>query len=417
MLSICTRFVALPCDHREPSVTTPQFTTIQVPARIAELGFSFSKPVDFMDVPLPAEEPTFDKADYCYPLHIAMAGYGAVVFAVAARPAYEEGSVLDWTKWLLEQQGVNLEGFMPIEINGLPAMSYTATQQSEAGLMHLKAAALEDGGRLILISLLAPQAIWPSVESTLETMLASFKLDNPRGTKTPLIPGGPIPKSTAKPAAAPVSAAPAAPTPPPKAVAAPQAAAPSPDEPSQAAGLALSDTPATLDNDHPINANLRDRGIGLVPRVLKIDQTSKSAILGAGAIEATFRVPFGWHVIDDGKRTLVLDPENKIQVNLNLRNWEGSTDDLLTSILQENLSEQPNLEHMRMDFGPIRCLGLRNYVSNGEQLEQAFLAQPSHRDGMQLVARVTSTPEDMTRAMNLTEVILRDLKLGPAAVA
>ncbi|MGH7132240.1 MAG: hypothetical protein ACREJO_09880 [Phycisphaerales bacterium] len=398
-------------------MTTPQFTTIQVPARIAELGFSFSKPVDFMDVPLPAEEPTFDKPEYCYPLHVAMAGYGAVVFAVATRPAFEEGSVLDWTKWLLEQQGVTLEGFMPIEINGMPAMSYRATQETEAGQMRLKAAAIEDGGRLILVSVMAPQAIWPSVESTLETMLASFKLDNPRGTKTPLIPGGPVPKSTSKAAAAPTPAPTIAPAPDPKAAAAPQAAAPAPDEPSQAAELALSDTPATLDNDHPINANLRDRGIGLVPRILKIDQASKSAILGAGAIEATFRIPFGWHVIDDGKRTLVLDPENKIQVNLNLRQWEGSADDLLTTILQQNLAEQPNLEHMRLDLGPIRCLGLRNYVSNGEKLEQAFLAQPSHRPGMQLVARVTSTPDDMTRAMNLAEVILRDLRPVAAAVA
>ena len=394
-------------------MTTQQFTTIQVPARIAELGFSFSKPVDFMDVPLPAEEPTFEKPEYCFPLHVAMAGYGAVVFAVAARPAYEEGSILDWAKWLLEQQpGVTPLGFMPIEINGMPAMSYQATQQSEAGEMLLKAAAIEDGGRLILISIMAPKAIWPSVESTLETMLASVKLDNPRGTKTPLIPGGPIPKSTAKPAAAP--AAPAAPTPAPKA-SAPEAPAPSPveapatEQPSQSSDLALADTPEALDSDNPINANLANRGIGLVPRILKIDQATRSAILGAGAIEATFRIPFGWHVIDDGKRTLVLDPHNKIQVNLNLRLWEGTTDAMLTAILKENLAQQPNLEHMRMEFGPIRCLGLRNYVANGEKLEQAFLAQPSHREGMQLVARVTSTPEEMTRAMNLAEVILRDL--------
>lgn len=396
--------------------TPTAFTTLQVPARIAELGFSFSKPVDFMDVPLPAEDPTFDKPEYCFPLHVAMAGYGAVVFAVAARPAYEEGSVLDWAKWLLEQQGVALEGFMPIEISGMPAVAYTSTQQSEAGVMRLKAAAIEDGGRLILVSIMAPQAIWPSVESTLETMLASFKLDNPRGTKTPLIPGGPIPKSTAKPAAAPVAVAPVAPAAPALQPAAP-AEAPASGQPSQSSEIALADNADALDNEHPFNASMRNRGIGLVPRILKIDQASKSAILGAGAIEATFRIPFGWHVIDDGKRTLVLDPDNKIQVNLSLRQWEGNSDDLLTTILQQNLAEQPNLEHMRLDFGPIRCLGLRNYVSNGEQLEQAFLAQPSHRDGMQLVARVTSTPQDMTRAMNLAEVILRDLKLGPAAVA
>ena len=36
----------------------------------------------------------------------------------------------------------------------------------------------------------------------------------------------------------------------------------------------------------------------------------------AGAILAQFNVPYGWYVIDDGQRTLVLDPKDEVQISL-----------------------------------------------------------------------------------------------------
>ena len=91
------------------------------------------------------------------------------------------------------------------------------------------------------------------------------------------------------------------------------------DRPTQAVDVALADDTASLDPDHPINARLRDNGIGLVPRVIMVATRDKFASLGAAAIESVFRVPFGWHVIDDGKRTLVFDPGGSVQINLDLR--------------------------------------------------------------------------------------------------
>ena len=60
-------------------------------------------------------------------------------------------------------------------------------------------------------------------------------------------------------------------------------------------------------------------------------------------------------------------------------------------------------------------LVLRNYRDGDDVLVQAFIVKDVRDDGMPHVARVTAAPDDMTRAMNLAEVILRSL--GPVLVA
>jgi hypothetical protein len=53
----------------------------------------------------------------------------------------------------------------------------------------MRAGILEDGGRMILLSALAPEAVWPSLKEPLLTMFDSFRLDRPRGRTAPLTPG------------------------------------------------------------------------------------------------------------------------------------------------------------------------------------------------------------------------------------
>ena len=58
---------------------------------------------------------------------------------------------------------------------------------------------------------------------------------------------------------------------------------------------------------------------------------------------------------------------------------------------------------------------LRNYRDGDDVLVQAFIVKHVRDDGLAHVARVTAKPDDMTRAMNLAEVILRSL--GPVLVS
>jgi hypothetical protein len=197
----------------------------------------------------------------------------------------------------------------------------------------------EDGRRLFNIGTLAPDAIWSSVEADFDRLLGSFALDDVQGITV-----APLRQMTSE-SAVDLSAGVAS------AVASPAVASPairetaagvpaavdqplddsagdeplrneapaSDDRPTQAIDVALADDAASLDPDHPMNASLRDSGVGLVPRVIMVATREKFATVGAAAIEAMFRVPLGWHVIDDGRRTLVFDPDGSVRINLNLR--------------------------------------------------------------------------------------------------
>ena len=176
------------------------------------------------------------------------------------------------------------------------------------------------------------------------------------------------------------------------------------------ASASLADDASSLDPENPINANIRDSGSGLVPNVHEIDPSEKSATVGAGAIMALIKVPFGWHVIDDGKRTLIFNASGEVQVNLNLYQPEGADpEETLDLILAEMEEHHPDLQHIRLELEGMPCLGLRNIYEGGELLEQAYLIRPAY-NGLMLKTRVTADPEWMTRAMNMAGLVLQSIQ-------
>jgi hypothetical protein len=375
-----------------------------VPARIADLAFSYLRPANFQAVTMPDEKPDFEKPTSFYPLQVVMANYGAVLFSTSARPAYADGTVQDWAEFMAKQTEVEIVSLQPGVLGGLPALIVEALQRSEAGVMRIRTALLEDGKRLINVSIMAPDAIWKGVEPTLLTSFTSFRLAEPRGTSTPLTRAAAEKAGKKSGAAAKAPAASAA------------AGASNESKPSLPADLALADNAGTLDPEHPFNVRLRNNGSGLTPRVLEANQKEKYAVVGAGAIEAGFQVPFGWHVMDDGQRTLVFDADGKIQINLNLRRDHGKAHVMLKEIMAQAKKEQPQIDPELVDFAPdMPGLILRNYRDGQDVLVQAFVVKHVRDDGLAHVARVTASPEEMSRAMNLAEVIIRSL--GPALVA
>ncbi len=404
-----------------------------VPAGRAMLSCSCLQPDGWMSVPVPEEEYDLDNPSTFIPLLVCMAPYGAVVFSIAARPSFDDGSVQDWAEYLVTQQNLRLEQVREARIDRMPCILVESTMASDAGEMRSRAVFLEDGRRLFTIQALAPEAIWESVRADFDVLLGSFRLDEQHGitaapmrlmTSDPVLDLsalGTVPSrdrdardvpEVAKPIASTPAPAPTADTPDDGA----QEDGGQPDDtPAQARDVALAEDAATLDPDHVINARLRDAGAGLVPRVLHIANDEQYAIVGAGAIEATFHVPFGWHVIDDGRRTLVFDPEGGVQINLNLRSAHAEQiTELLQGIGDELARENPQALFMKLELMGMPCLAVRDLLIDGETLDQAYLARPSHREDYALVCRVTSDRANMERAVNTAEVILRSLGGPPA---
>jgi hypothetical protein len=380
------------------------------------LAFGCKFPQGWVRVPLP-EEP-FDPSDPTafLPLLVGMAPYGAVVFTVAARPAYENGTVEDWVEYLAEHNSLRIERLTEARVGPHPALLIDSSQDSDVGRMRVRTLFLEDAGRLYNIGAMAPEAIWPSVGDLLESLLGSFRLVSPGG------PGAQLMRQMTSEPSVVVGAVEAieaeVPTPEPIDIEVdtedPRSTANAPPPPGRAtqpAEVALADDASSLDPENPVNARLRDNGVGLVPRVVMESGSSKFATVGAGAIEALFRVPFGWHVIDDGRRTLVFDGGGRMQINLDLR---GAGPDEHTALLDRILGEvsesNPGFEHMRLELDGMPCLALRNLDVDGERLQQAYVVRESNRPDMALVCRVTANDDDMTFAMNTAEVILASIQ-------
>jgi hypothetical protein len=398
---------------------SPDFSLYEIPARIADLGFRVAVPSDWNSLEIPADEVDFSAPDTFFPLFVAAAPWAAVILTVAARPGFENGTIQDWSLFLLDSQGIRPTAFGPAQIGNLQGLAGVGRQEQDGTWLECRFAFLEDGGRLVHLGLMAPEAISAPLAPVWQTALESFALQSPQGQNVPVGPGAGIcPEPEPVPVAAPPVTETAAST------AVPDA--PPPSEPESPAEAAFTDSAlgyyaksadlSTLDPEHPINARLRDQGVGLVPNLLEADLEGRTAKLGAGAIAAVIRVALGWHVIDDGRRTLVLDPAGVIQISLNVIATEGrGIDQVLDEIQSEAEQSYPHPQFLRLEDGGISALSIRGIEVDGEPVEQVHMLTAWWKDSAVLRARVTSNRESMRFAANYADLILKSVEYGQVA--
>lgn len=273
--------------------------------------------------------------------------------------------------------------------------------------MKMRFVFLEDGGRLFQMSAMAPEAFWSAALKKMEPMLASLELRQVAGSIVPLFPGRPAPASVSSPESAMLSVVeaklPEATSETPAPAALPTAVM----TPAEFLAMALAEDTALLDPELPMNVNLRDRGAGLVPRIHEADPGTRAVLLGVGALAGFLRVPFGWHVIDDGRRTLVFDAGGRIQVSLSQRGSNGVAPSAhARQLLEPYLERQPDLPKIEATLDQISAAGLRGVDVDGVCLDQYFLIRDLGRPDSHLVARVTATAEDAKRALDLAGDLL-----------
>jgi hypothetical protein len=155
------------------------------PARVAELGFAAQLPADWISHDLPREEVDFGNPTTFLPLAIVTAPHAAIVFAFAARPAYDDGTLHDWAWYHLNHNQLQPRAIGPDTVAGVGAISGEAVQQTELGPMIVRFAFLEDGSSLLNLSLTAPELLADSVRDAWFAMLQSFQLETPKGSRFP----------------------------------------------------------------------------------------------------------------------------------------------------------------------------------------------------------------------------------------
>jgi hypothetical protein len=198
--------------------------------------------------------------------------------------------------FLLVSQGIRPTAFGPVTIGNLQGLAGVGRQQQEETWLEVRFAFFEDGGRLVYLGLLAPEAINAPLDLVWKTALESFVLERPQGQNVPVGSGEgicPEPTADADSDAPAVEADAEQPTPEPAESPEPASSQPRQFTESDFGHYAKSDDTNTLDPDHPVNARLRDQAVGFVPNLLEKDEEAKTAKLGVGAIQALIRVAFG----------------------------------------------------------------------------------------------------------------------------
>src|SRR5262245_57220983 len=164
------------------------------PSRIADLGFSLALPRDWIQHTLPDENADFDDPTKLVALAVLTAPHAAIVLAVAARPAYADGTLSDWGRYLLENDSASARAMGEGQLGSMPAFIAEATKDSEVGTLVLRTAFVEDGSRLVNVSLTAPELLADAVYPVWQAALESFALSTPRGATVAVYP--PVQSST-----------------------------------------------------------------------------------------------------------------------------------------------------------------------------------------------------------------------------
>jgi len=152
------------------------------PARLANLAFALDAPQGFEPLDIPAEDVDFNDPTLSAPLAVLSSQVALALVTVAARPAYEDGSVTDWLTFLSGHYGITLSNLTLGEVGGStnrhPAVLAEGQQTQEGTNLQLRLVMFEDGGRLVTIHAMCPDELAPSYLPAMQQCIRSFELDS-----------------------------------------------------------------------------------------------------------------------------------------------------------------------------------------------------------------------------------------------
>jgi len=156
-----------------------------------DLEFSLLLPDGWYQQPAPADDIDFSREAEFAPLALFSATKDflpPILFSVGVRPAPKKGNVAEWLERQCYLQQLALER---MKLNEFPfgwAAEASALQASEFGKLKLRITMFEDGGRLFVLTGMAPLDLWDVWVVPLGLMVNTFELLKPKGQTAPLAP-------------------------------------------------------------------------------------------------------------------------------------------------------------------------------------------------------------------------------------
>lgn len=367
--------------------TSFRFETRRLPTRVAELGFAVDLPPTWWAHDLPDETPNFDDPTTVLVLALVTSPDEKIVWSAVARPAYAEGTLDTWTKYLLRQAGLSVKSLANGKLGVMTAIVGEAEQRAEDGPRRLRFAFVEDGQRLINVSLSAPAERFDEVAPVWDATGATFALSHPQGASVALSKSAP------------------------------------PPPPGETTIRAVNNTfarhslaadTAALDSSHPFYAAARIAGRGRAARISAVDPEKMRATLALGSILAQIDVPFGWHALDDARFFGLHAINHKIRIRMSfLADQTGDPKDQIDAIEEQVRTDSGGaVRFSRVQRGARMALRIDGLREAGRPVQEMHQLTPGPEAGRLLHVMSVANLDVADAAADLVDILLQSIVYG-----
>lgn len=367
--------------------TSFRFETRRLPTRVAELGFAVDLPPTWWAHDLPDETPNFEDPTTVLVLALVTSPDEKIVWSAAVRPAYADGTLDTWTKYLLRQAGLGVKSLSNGRLGSMTAIVGEAEQRAEDGPRRLRFAFVEDGQRLINVSLSAPASRFDEVAAVWEATASTFALSHPQGASVALSKSAPPP---------------------------------APGETTirlsknTFARHALAADMSALESSHPFYVAARVAGRGRAARVAAVDPDKLRATLALGSILAQVDVPFGWHALDDARFFHLHAVNHKIRVRMSfLADQTGDPKDHIDAIEEQVATDAgAGVRFTRVQRGARLALRIDGLREAGRPVQELHQLTPGPEAGRLLHAMSVADLDVAEAAADLVDILLQSVVYG-----
>jgi len=156
---------------------------VRTVVRDIEPAFTFACeiPEGWQRLPLPPDPVDFTDPRVMRPLCVFTPSYAAIVFTVATRPAIPGRTPAEALADLSAAQDLKIDPVQDVSLPCGEGAQTMATQRAGNDLMKMRLAMIEDGGHLFSITAMAPAPLWDAMQPTLDHIVESFVLLDPKG--------------------------------------------------------------------------------------------------------------------------------------------------------------------------------------------------------------------------------------------
>lgn len=158
--------------------------TVAPPAGMEKLGFSIDVPTGMQRIETPGVTAEFADPKQAAPLALWASPETGAVLAVATRPAFSEGGVLQWVRNLAGLFEMDLQHVLVQKVGSPPThpgVTAFGVQRRKGVKQSFMLAAFEDGGWLVTAHGACPTDRWAECGNRLAEAVESIVLAKPRG--------------------------------------------------------------------------------------------------------------------------------------------------------------------------------------------------------------------------------------------